>query len=143
LKNRPSFVFAILTTFAAVAAIAAGIAVIGPPEQIRMQRLDSLRINNLRTLTNMITNYRRTHDSVPNTLEQLDEPGGSSINPNLKDPVTGEPYEYHAKNSSSYEVCATFQISSSENPEALYPKFWSHERGRKCFIVEVRIPVQR
>ena len=142
MKVRPPLLFAIVTTLAAVGAIVAGIAVIGSPTQIRERRLDSQRVQHLQSLSNTITNYRRTHDSVPDALEKLEQPS-VHVGPWLKDPATGEPFDYRAKDASTYEICATFQLASADNPEAIPSDFWWHERGRKCFTVEARLPVRR
>jgi hypothetical protein len=143
-RQAPALLFAICASVAVATAIVGGFLVLGSPAQLRMQRLDSRRVQNLQTLSNMIANYRRTHDSVPDTLDKLEQPGvvvGSAA----KDPQTGEPYEYRPKDSSSYVLCARFQSSSLVNPEGLSnaPEFWRHEPGRQCFTIEVRLPVQR
>ena len=144
MRQASPFLFAMFASVVVAAAIVGGILVLGSPAQLRMQRLDSRRVQNLQTLSNMITNYRRTHDSVPDALDKLEQPGvvvGSAA----KDPETGEPYEYRPKDNSSYVLCARFRSSSADDPNALprAPEFWRHEPGRQCFTLEVRLPVQR
>jgi len=69
--------------------------------------------------------------------EHLDELSGVA----LADPVTRAAYEYHVKEGSQYELCATFALDGRQNNEAtLGASKWSHPAGRHCFLLDASVP---
>lgn len=142
MRPRPATLFAALASIAAAAGIAAGLMVIGSPSEVRMRRLDEQRVSDLEVISDAIASYRGTHKALPATLDELLRP---DVFPRarLKDAASGRPYEYIAKDATHYALCAEFETASDDRIEAGASPFWRHERGRHCFSLEARRPVQR
>lgn len=109
-----------------------------------MHRLDEQRVSDLQNISNAIATYRRTHEALPATLDELVRP---DVFPSarLKDAASGRPYDYIAKNATAYELCAEFETATEDRIETgrgVSP-FWKHGRGRQCFSLEARLPLQR
>jgi hypothetical protein len=119
-------------------AFVAGLFIAGSPGQARAGRLDDERVNDLRSIASSVDEYWGHHGSPPPDLESLAEERGLRLR-SIRDPQSGEPYEYRVLTDTSYELCATFSASSSDS-EARGPgvRFWKHEAGRTCFEIEVR-----
>lgn len=144
MRPRPATLFAALASIAAVAGIAAGLMVIGSPSEVRMRRLDEQRVSDLQAISSAIATYRRTHEALPATLDELVRP---DVFPSarLKDAASGRPYEYIAKDATAYQLCAEFETATGDRIETgrgVSP-FWKHGQGRQCFSLEARLPVQR
>jgi hypothetical protein len=137
-------VFAVSASAVTLAAIIGGLSIIGSPGDVRMRRLDAQRVSDLQTIASALTNYRRTHDRLPDRLDELVRPGVFPVVP-LRDAASGRAYEYTARDASSYELCAVFDTATNERLGTggnLSP-FWNHGRGRHCFVAEARPPTQR
>jgi len=81
-------------TVVVLAAVIAGILLIGSPAQERLRRLDERRISDLREISFAVDAYWTREDVLPASLEELGN--DERIVRELADPVTGAPYEYHA-----------------------------------------------
>jgi hypothetical protein len=111
-----------------VAAIAAGVALIGSPTEARFRRLDQRKARDLDFIANAINIYWREHSKLP---ESIDEVGLQRS----YTPFTGEPCEYRVLGTTKFELCARFDRPSEQAP---YGTFLAHDRGRQCFPREVR-----
>jgi type II secretory pathway pseudopilin PulG len=149
MKATPSALFLGGAAICIVAAIVAGLLVIGSPVAIRGQRLDALRIQDLQGISDALRTYRLSHDKLPDQLARLQQEGGYT-HFDLGDPVTAVPYEYRIVDAaaSTYELCAVFDTVSNEETGTLpiglsdtaAEKFWTHPKGRHCFQFEVPPP---
>ena len=137
MKVPPAGLFTVLSVVAALAAIIAGLAVIGSPSEIRMRRFDDRRANDLDVIANAIQTYRLTHEGLPRKLDEL-------ARVSLKDPLE-RPYEYSVKDAFSYKLCAEFATAPDKTEEAApsRSKFDKHGPGRQCFSLEARPSAQR
>jgi hypothetical protein len=133
---------------AVLAAVAAGLILLGPPSEERGRKLDDQRIAELRAVAGAIDRYWIRHDSLPPSLEALANERDVSVS--LQDPETRQPYEYRPLDDGTYELCADFAQDSSDDEQppvgdrdsdAAYPGFWSHGAGRHCFRLEPQEPV--
>jgi hypothetical protein len=125
-----------------VAAVAIGIALLGPPAEERAHRIDERRVRDLAAIARTVDLYWTRHTRLPSTLEELvKEPGG---NVRLNDPNTNDVYEYRPLEAKVYELCARFERDSPQADDGGrlaiargYPaeggQFWSHGAGRQCF----------
>ena len=135
MRTRSSAVFVGVASLGILIAVAAGLAVIGTPGNIRLQRLDDTRSQNLRTIANAIQGYHQRHGALPERLEQVQQ--DAFLNVRLEDVETGTPYEYRALDASAYELCAQFSTASDEADGALGNSvFWKHASGRHCFTLQ-------
>jgi len=107
-----------------------GFAQIGGPGAQRMLRADEKRLQDLYQLSQQIRNRTRSNgNSPPHDLSEL---SGVAIS----DPVTRAVYEYHVKEGSKYELCATFSSASRASTATQNPDAWSHPAGRHCFLLD-------
>ena len=131
MKVQSATLFAVLCTIVAFAAIIVGWFFVGSPSEVRLIRFDAIRAANLASISSTITNYR-LQKSAPN------------VSLSFKDPV-GHAYEYAAKDSFAYELCATFDRATDKTTESapLHSMFEKHGLERQCFSLEARPPSQR
>lgn len=114
--------------------------IVGSPQTERLRRFDETRQNNLSMIQNELLYYRDTHDGqLPASLDVLNDDFRGFRVP--VDPVSGEPYTYEIKSTSTIALCATFALSSDGGGVSVtypsYPRYsednWIHPAGRHCF----------
>ena len=114
------------------AGLIAGFMAVGGPGYARMERNDAERTRDLRKLT----------DFYMCALQQINpEAGGTATDrclgyeqiPDVKDPVTQEPYRYTRLGDNAFKVCATFQTSSEEREPTRYD-FLTFEGHEGCVL---------
>jgi|SRR6266542_4507228 len=125
-----------LVIVAVIAAVVAGLVLLGSPTEARLRQMDRKRVDDLRNISSAIDLYWTREKRLPASLEDLSQQPGLSLN--IRDPGTAKPYEYHARAAGSYELCATFERDSAERSGAHGGDFWSHGAGRQCFQLEAR-----
>ncbi|MSU73735.1 hypothetical protein EXS56_01190 [Candidatus Kaiserbacteria bacterium] len=126
--------------------IIAGFFIIGTPQQIRMQKQDAIRLQDLQSIQWQVVNYWQQKQQLPVTLSDLADPISGAIVP--VDPQTKELYEYSSTGKLSFKLCATFAAEGGQNgmqgrsyPVPAEPKGvgtdiqdnWQHSAGRVCF----------
>jgi hypothetical protein len=130
------YVVAGLIIVAVMAAVVAGLVLIGSRSEERLRQMDRKRVDDLRNIAGAVDLYWTRQKRLPASLEELSQQPGLSLN--IRDPGTAKPYEYHARAAGSYELCATFERDSAERSQAHGGDFWSHGAGRQCFQLEAR-----
>jgi hypothetical protein len=143
MKVQSATLFALLCTIVAFVAIIVGWFFVGSPSEVRLIRVDAIRAADLASTSRAIANYRLTHESLPRTLDELQQ-SQPNVSLSLKDPV-GQAYEYAVKDSFAYELCATFDRATDMTTESarLHSMFEKHGLGRQCFSLEARPRSQR
>ena len=130
-----------------LAAIIAGLYVSGSPVTRRRATLDERRVSNLTQLSSALDTYVQTRRELPPTLDALAQ-AQSYLLTELRDPTTGAFYEYRTLSTSTYELCATFDLPTQEEqlvppPPAKdfagNPTFTAHTAGRNCYELRVRV----
>ncbi len=117
-----------------VAAVVAGVIVVGTPAKGRMQRLDRVRADDLRAIMTAVDRYWRQHERLPASLRDLAADPRAEVS--VIDPATEAEYEYRIVDDDSYELCAVFDLASIlERRER--GAFWLHDAGRNCFALDV------
>ncbi len=127
-----------------ILAIGFGFYVAGSPQSQRTVRFDERRTQDLSLLQSHIINYWQKKNELPQNLEQMANDILGIVIP--KDPKTGVSYEYKVLGKLKFELCATFETSSSDQnvsrPKAIpvmypYPggevQTWQHKAERACF----------
>jgi len=130
--SMPAKTLALTASIAMLAAIVAGMAVIGSPGAQRERALDDRRSADLNSLVRDLTAYRDRHKALPATLAVLaQEPG---LRPRTQDPQTNAEYEYRVIDAKAFELCAVFAQESGEQ-HAYFSDAdrWRHGAGRHCF----------
>lgn len=115
-----------------VAAVIAGLLVMGSPAQQRLLRLDEHRVMDLRRISMAATLRWDSGPTPPSTAHELVD--GQSLSRLPEDPSSGEAYEYRVTAPRQFELCAVFARPSRSELEG---DFWFHEAGRVCFEFDV------
>ncbi|HEX5429900.1 MAG TPA: hypothetical protein VFX17_02345 [Patescibacteria group bacterium] len=124
---------AICVSVVVAAAIVAGFVAVGSPAKQRKVRLDQTRVQNLQLIEDQVNNYAAQNGHLPAGL--------GDIASNLpKDPETQNDYTYTLKVNLNYQLCATFDLASSDSKTnypsyypASYNESWDHSAGQACF----------
>ena len=110
----------------------------GSPAQIRQQKLDDQRVQDLQNIQYQIINYWQQKGSLPDSIDQLEDPLANWQMP--VDPVTAEPYTYTRNSPLDFQLCANFETMGSSR--IIQPTSyssdptidnWEHEVGQSCF----------
>jgi len=131
-KTRIPLYSAFSFGFVVIVLIILGFSIAGSPALQREMRLDSERVQDLENLQWQIE-LEAVEDGA--LLETLDSYQFEFIaNEEVRDPVTGESYEYRVLDEDTYELCATFTHESNPRFErGILNARWSHDSGRQCF----------
>ena len=124
--------FPYIVGVAVIAAIGAGLILIGPPSAERSRRLDEVRVRDLTQLAYGIDLYWQREGALPGSVDALATVPDASFRSTM-DPATSEPYSYRPVDSSRYELCASFEGDGESRDH-----FWSHDAGRKCFELDAQ-----
>jgi len=124
--------------------IVAGFFIIGTPQEMRAQKQDAIRVQDLQNIQWQIVNYWQQKEKLPATLEDASDPISNNIIPT--DPQTGEAYTYKTTGNLSFQLCATFATAGGglQNGVArpVEPMIadgkptqdnWQHNAGEVCF----------
>jgi hypothetical protein len=128
--------------------IVAGFFIIGTPQQIRAQKQDSIRIQDLQNIQYQVVNYWQSKQKLPAALTDLNDPISNFSVP--VDPQTGSNYVYKSTGTTSFQLCATFNAAAAApyggttlaRPAAPMPAGdvgkpiqdnWQHGAGQQCF----------
>ena len=130
-----------------LATIIAGFFIIGTPQQIRAQKQDVIRVQDLQNIQWQVVNYWQQKEKLPASPSDLNDPISNNII--AVDPETNQPYEYKATGAMSFRLCATFaQKGDSSYSRGIVSQpipaselvdgkpisdNWAHEAGHVCF----------
>lgn len=124
-----------------IIAIAAGFLILGSPYDARLYQYDTQKVSDLQTIQSEIFSYREQQGKLPVALADLSTLGYQA----LVDPQTNLAYFYRALSPNSFELCSSFNASSTATSArgsypAVYPagavaisNDWSHGSGEVCF----------
>lgn len=105
------------------------------PAEVREMRLDNQQISDLQEMQYRIEEYYRVEAELPENATDLFTTGAPAA------PEDRAAYEYRVIDETSYELCATFARSSSNNertrpvamPYGENNYNWEHKAGEQCF----------
>ena len=132
-------VFPYLVGTAVVAAIVAGLVLVGLPSAQRMRRIDQIRVDDLRQLSYAVGAHFGREGRLPASVQALASAPTASFRSTI-DPATSEPYSYRVIDQSRYELCATFEAEVDGDYGS---RFWAHDAGRKCFELDAQKQLAR
>ncbi len=95
-----------------IAAVAAGLFVVGSPAEERARRFDERRVTDLHGIAAATDLFWRRYSRLPESLEALSAESGVQIV--TADPLGSKAYGYRPLDGSRYEVCADFERESAE-----------------------------
>lgn len=127
-----------------LAAIVYGFLEVGTPWNVRKEKSDETRVADLGSIKSSVDSFYGVYLFLPQSLDSMKqyEDHYSSLS-DLKDPVSGEPYEYKKVTNTTYELCANFSApSKKDSSDSIYDyprsdSTFDHPKGRHCFNVEV------
>lgn len=125
--------------------IGAGFFIVGTPQQIRVQKQDAIRVQDLQTIQWQVVNYWQQKEKLPKALADLNDPITNNIIP--VDPKTGASYVYETTGAMSFKLCATFAAEGGTTGMQARPiaatepmmdgktveDNWQHAAGEVCF----------
>jgi hypothetical protein len=124
-----------------VVGVVAGFWIAGTPAQQRAIRFDDRRVQDLSTIQYQVIDYWQRKQVLPLNIGQLTNEISGFVAP--KDPETGADYDYRVTGPMSFELCAVFATSNTEElvgkdiSMPVYPggepTNWAHAEGKVCF----------
>lgn len=136
MRLTPQALFGGLASLVVLAAVVAGLWLVGAPSDARLRRLDDQRVGALQVLASTIDNYRQTHGGTPRSLGQLAQDQDRIAPSSMRDPDTSAPYEYRRTGPNTYELCARFSVASDDEVALR----WRHGSGRQCYSLTAVVP---
>lgn len=125
-------------------AIVSGFFIIGTPQQVRAQKYDAQRVNDLQSIQSQVLAYWQQKRELPYSLSVLNDDFSGYREP--FDPETGSEYEYTIDGSKSvsaedgkvsFALCATFSTTGGQAAATTLVRSigdsWSHYPGKNCF----------
>lgn len=128
-------------------AIVAGFFIIGTPQQLRAEKQDMIRVQDLQNIQWQVVNYWQQKESLPASLDELKDPISQAVIP--VDPMTKQPHTYKRMSPLDFQLCATFAMEGGMNGFAGGPSMpmgasstakpgmeqdnWQHGVGEVCF----------
>jgi len=124
---------------AALAVIVYGFYIAGSPFKQRLVRFDNQRVSDLQTIQSQTVYYWQQKNKLPQSLSDLVDSISGFTPPS--DPDTNQPYEYKTTGNLSFELCASFALSSDEAKTSAQryaapvgiKDNWEHSAGHICF----------
>lgn len=113
-----------------------GLIVLDSPADERRQRLDRRRVDDLRRIAAAADLYWTRRRRLPVSLADLAQEPGTDVA--VTDPGTAQPYGYHVRGTSTYELCAHFETQRDQEAFGDRGNFWAHGPGPKCFRLDAR-----
>lgn len=132
-----------------LAAIVAGLWVVGSPSQARKEKADERRVEDLEQLAQVARGYFVNYHALPKDQATLYAEASSGYGGQMLDPVTGKQYGYRVKDKATFELSATFETDRSKDEKPRYygfPEelpFWRHNAGHQWFAVKAKPPPSR
>lgn len=122
-----------------------GLFIVGSPLYGRQQRLDEVRVTDLRAIENEIFNIVYDNNlyppdaapvkPLPATLAEVAQ-HATYQKISIADPDTGAPYVYTVGKGHQFTLCATFETARDQQ----YDIFWNHMAGQQCFEFDANKP---
>lgn len=117
--------------------IIGGFYIMGSPATQRMMRFDEKRVQDLQSIQWQVVNYWQQKEKIPQGLKELNDSISGFIVPS--DPETNVSYTYETMSTTTFKICAEFNLDDNKNINSTYPKTggqndnWTHKKGDFCF----------
>jgi type II secretory pathway pseudopilin PulG len=136
-KNRFIQVYFYISLAAVIAIFIASLFFVESPREARNRKLDNLILDNFNVIENAVANYYEENGRIPPNLEILKNEFSYLNEKKLKDPVTGQQFEYKVSGPRTYKLCATFRTDNRQNNDWRAER-WPHGAGYQCLPIKVR-----
>ncbi|SDD79029.1 hypothetical protein [Kordiimonas lacus] len=122
-----------------LALVIVGTMLVRSPAEMKLVKMDQRRAQHLQQLAQSVRVFYRAEKALPQDLLALKE-----RDDRLKlsvDPVTGRSYQYNLIGETSFELCATFSLSTLEGDRPMYGLIydvdWRHPAGDYCYKIDI------
>jgi hypothetical protein len=141
-KRKNAKIISIAASLFVALSIVFAFTVVGSPMTQRLIRIDDQKASDLAQIQSQVVNYWLQKGKLPETLESLNDPISGFAAPTDPESSLGKTYMYDMQETTSFELCADFNLpSSTKNAAALYPGSpsrgiddnWQHGAGHVCF----------
>ena len=140
-KDRVVQIYFYATAVLVLAALSAAFYYAPSPKETRNMRQDQELINHFNQIDSAINGYLQQEKKLPKTLNDLTVDRRFLLESDIKDPVTGEQFEYNiVREREQYKLCATFLTDNRNKNDVQYNydgERWPHEAGRQCLLQRV------
>ncbi len=135
----------ILAGVVVAATLALSVTVMDSPATQRGKRLDQRRVDDLKTIVQVIDVWALEHNALPGSLDLLADQPGRSLS--IHDPDAQAAYEYIRRSGNTYALCAVFATTTSDpdgwrrnRTRGQVDEQWRHPAGRFCFEQKAYLP---
>ena len=124
--------------------ILSGFFILGTPQEMRQQKQDAIRTQDLQNIQWQVVNYWQQKESLPANLAELNDPISNNVLP--VDPKTKQSYGYKRTSPLDFQLCATFATEGDSMNNGIVAKpikpmatgdkaedSWKHGTGEVCF----------
>ncbi len=139
LQHKGRVVWRVVSVLIVVVSVIWAFSVLGSPRTQRLYKYDEAKVSDIMNIDNAVQSYFGNKGVLPKDFVEL-----STINyyVNKIDSQNQKSYEYVVTGKNTYELCADFNKSSSDqtNIRDTYPyggPSWTHPVGRYCFSRDV------
>jgi hypothetical protein len=125
---------AIAASIAVVIVVTLGFRNLGSPATERLIQQDRRTVQSLASLARQINfNWAQSNKVLPANLDRFRVT-------TTQDLTTHQPFIYHPKGNSQYELCATFVLDNQNANPQNGDAFWAHPKGEYCFQFDASLP---
>jgi hypothetical protein len=148
--HKKDFISILYITVLTIAALIYGFMTIPSPFMQHQISMDHRRVSDLGEIKSSIEDYYRTHNQLPQTLQELKTASAGTYQSfGIADPETKAPYEYAILNQKPpfVQLCATFTTNSQkDDPDEYDPNNYDwqsysgdyqHPAGHFCFKLNI------
>ncbi|MBN1584750.1 hypothetical protein JW899_00070 [Candidatus Uhrbacteria bacterium] len=148
-------ILAVVVSAMVVAVVIYGMVLAGSPDTARNLQFDAQRLDSLRQVSQAVERHYLNHGQLPSGLGDIAGDYGPDFRDFLRDPVSGEPYEYVPAEGNGYRLCAVFYADFSEQKDgsgryasppayfgekaAVDPFLAGYRAGRSCFSLKAGV----
>lgn len=138
--NQVMLVYLIVGLVVTIGSLVTAFLIVESPAEARSRRHDVEVLSNFEQINATIQSYYTDTGRLPEGLGDLNNQTPYLNAAALKDPKTGESYQYHTLDNQRFELCATFETDNREPQNTydyVYTDRWPHGTGYQCLSQKV------
>ena len=124
-----------------IVALVSAFVFVESPMETRNKRYDSQITGKFNQIDNAVNTYSSNKKKLPGSLDELLEEARYLKESDIKDNVSKKRFGYNIINENTYELCADFKTSNTEDDQERYyiDKRWEHDSGYQCLKKNIGI----
>jgi type II secretory pathway pseudopilin PulG len=137
-KDKVINIYTYLTLVAVIVIFIASLFIVESPTATRNRKQDEKVLSQFSQIDSAIQEYLMINDKLPNNFDELIDEVEYLSQGDIKNPNTGNIFDYKILSENRYELCDTFLTSNKgeDGPGDLtyipYKELWPHEAGYQC-----------